>query len=263
MNRLGRLRPPTGDVRQDAISELRWTMAGEGLTADKLAVLPAVLDLPVVRAALAGVPVEHRPAAAFRSVVAATRALGGSVDARLLRTALGVDYDGDARNLTERRAAFGWVGDPRTLYERERKMLEALVTVLGAPPVPAEPGGLDVSFQLAGRAVRSVEHACETQRVRYDIEYGDGPEPLCAVRLACPVTLLTVRVTFDPAALPELAWRLGGQSPAERLGLDGTGRVVATFERPAVSRPYGVAWAWRALPRVVRVSDVPAARVGV
>ncbi len=139
MRRLGTLRPPSGDARQDAIAALRWCMAGEGLTADKLSVLPPVLELPVVRAAVATAPPHHAPVVACRAVVDAARSLGGSVDARLLRTALGIDYEGDARNLTERRAAYGWVGDPRTLFDRECKMLEALVTLLGMPPDTTRP----------------------------------------------------------------------------------------------------------------------------
>ena len=261
MRRLGTLRSRTGDPRLDAIAELRWCVAGEGLTADKLAVLPAVLGLPAVRAATEGVPVAGRPAVALGAVVAAARALGGSLDARLLRTALGIDYEGDARNLTERRAVFGWVGEPRTLYDRERKMLEALVTLLGAPPAgggPRQAAGLAVTYRLAGRALRTVE-ADVPHDIRYDVEYAGGaPRPLCAVRVTSAVELLTVRVCFDPDDLPEVVWRVAGEDQPERLHVDPAYGTEAAFADPAVGRPYGIAWAWLSLePQVSRWTSLP------
>jgi hypothetical protein len=197
--RLGTLPKSTGEARRDAIAELRWSMAGEGLTADKLTWMPAVRALPAVAAAIAGVDPARQPTVAYGVLADAARALGGSVDARLLRTALGVDYDGDARNLTERRAAFGWVGDPRTIFDRERKMLGALVTTLGAPdgapsspppaagrtssdamPAAAVPGlldmgpwtfvSLDLTYRLAGRAVRETEQVCVVRAVEDGVD---------------------------------------------------------------------------------------------
>ncbi|HWL36382.1 MAG TPA: hypothetical protein VNQ77_09315 [Frankiaceae bacterium] len=342
--RLGTLPKATGDARRDAIAELRWSMAGEGLTADKLTWMPAVRALPAVAAAVAGIAPAGQPAVAYGVIADAARALGGSVDARLLRTALGIDYDGDARNLTERRAAFGWVGDPRTIFDRERKMLGALVTTLGAPagvpsplpppdrtdasgtPAAAVPGlldmgpwtfvSLDLTYRLAGRAVRETEQVCvvravedgvdryraiyywkegegpparlvmyeggtllddtqtlqaglrvatirlprplaagELHRLRYDVVYAgdEESEPICAVHIVWPVDALTVRVAFDPEAMPVAVWRLAGLPPdgatpgpdaAAALVPDGSGYVDAQFSRPAISRLHGIAWEW-------------------
>lgn len=195
MGRLGSLPRPTGQLRRDAIAELGWSMAGEGLTADKLTTMPAVRALPAVADVVADVAEAKQPAVAYDVVAAAARSLGGSVDARLLRNALGIDYDGDARNLTERRAAFGWVGDPRTIYDRERKMLGALVTTLGAPgngpypatngtaraaPAAAVPGlldmgpwtflTLDLTYRIAGRALRETEQVCVVRAVEDGVD---------------------------------------------------------------------------------------------
>lgn len=349
---MARLPEATGELRRDAIAELRWAMAGAGLTADKLTAMRAVRSLPAVAAALAGVPAVRQPATALDVVVAAARSLGGSVDARLLRSALGVDYTGDARNLTERRAEFGWVGDPRTLYDRERKMLGALVTTLGGlegvpypgvEPYPEErapatlPGlldmgpwtfvSLDLTYRLDGRAVRETEQVCvvraledgvdryraiyywgegagpparfvmyeggtllddaqtvqpglhvatirlprplakgELHRLRYDVVYdGDADsEPICAVHVLWPVEALTVRVAFDPAALPATVWRVSGLAPdgdwrtpygdwrtpygAPPLPVDRSGYVDVSFARPAVSRLHGIGWSWARQP---------------
>jgi hypothetical protein len=255
MRRLATLRAPTGDPRRDALAELRWAMAGEGLTADKVAVLRAVVDLPAVRDAVAGVPATHRPVAAFHAIVAAARGLGESVDARLLRAALGIGYDGDARNLTERRASFGWVGDPRTLYDREQKMAEALVTLLGAPPAPprgAPPTALatvDVTYRFTGYALHVVEHSV-TGAARYVVDHagGDGQYPACVVHLAAPVGSLTVRVAFDLAVPPRRVWRVGDRTAPGEVDLDDTGRVAVRFTRPDAARPHGVAWEWLASP---------------
>ena len=210
MRRLGNLPKPTGELRRDAIAELRWSMAGEGLTADKLTTMNAVRALPAVADSVAGVPDAKQPAVAYAAVADAARSLGRSVDARLLRAALGIDYDGDARNLTERREEFGWVGDPRTIFDRERKMLGVLVTTLGAPrsapylvepvetlkapPAAAVPGlldmgpwtfvSLDLTYRLEGRAVRETEQVCvvravedgvDTYRAIYYWAEGEGP----------------------------------------------------------------------------------------
>lgn len=357
---MGRLaRPePTGDLRRDAIAELRWSMAGEGLTADKMATMRAVPLLPGVAAAVATVPAPGRPAASYAAVADAARSLGASVDARLLRTALAIDYAGDARNLTERRAEFTWVGDPRTLFERERKMLGVLATTLGAPtsmpypdpaaePVPpaAIPGlldmgpwtflDLDLTYRLAGRAVRETEQVClvraaedgvdryraiyywgdgpgpsaqlvmyeggtlisdttlqpglsvatialprplmagEVHRLRYDIAYdGDqDSEPICAVHVVWPVDRLTVRVSFDTAALPRSARRVEGLPPDATtypgvpLRVDATGYVDAQWERPAISRVFGIAWEWetarlaQAVGSISLASDTPPVRM--
>lgn len=129
--RIGRLPPSTGDLRTDAIAELRWARRGEGLTVDKLTQMPAVLDLPVVREALAGVPEARRPAAAYRAVREAARALGNSLHARMLRAALGIDDESGARNLSERRAQFKSFNEARTIYDVENRMVDALVTALG------------------------------------------------------------------------------------------------------------------------------------
>ena len=347
MARLGRP-TPTGDLRHDAIAELRWSMAGEGLTADKVTTMRAVLALPGVASAVAGVPAPGRPAAACAAVADAARSLGGSVDARLLRAALAVDYAGDARNLTERRAEFSWLGDPRTLFARERKMLGVLVTTLGAPasmPYPAPPAepapsaaipglldmgpwtflDLDLTYRLSGRAVREAEQVCvvravedgvdryraiyywgdgegprarlvmyeggtllsdaetvqpglrvatialprplmagEVHRLRYDVQYsGDqDSEPICAVHIVWPVDRLTVRVSFDTAALPVSARRVDALPPGSMeypgvpLKVDAFGYVDACWERPAISCVHGVAWEWDGSDR--RLAGSPA-----
>ena len=227
---MGRLTQPepTGDLRRDAIAELRWSMAGEGLTVDKITTMRAVPALPVVAAATAAVAEPGRPAAAYAAVADAARSLGGSVDARLLRTALGVDYAGDARNLTERRAGFAWVGDPRTLFARERKMLGVLVTTLGAPssmpypapatepaPAAAIPGlfdmgpwtflDLDLTYRLSGRAVRETEQICVVRaaedgvdRYRAVYYWGDGPGPDARLVMYEGGTLVSDAETSQP-----------------------------------------------------------------
>ena len=134
MKRMDRLPEPTGDLRADALAQLRWAMAFEGLTADKLSVMPAVRELPVVHNATADVPQSERLVSAYRAIVEATRELGDSLHARILRTALAIDCASDARNLTARRREFDFVGDLRTIRGIETRMLEALVTALGAPP---------------------------------------------------------------------------------------------------------------------------------
>ncbi len=129
--RLGKFPSATGDLRTDAVRELRWAMAGEGLTPDKLRVMEAVLELPVVADAIAGVPDSRRPTVAYGVVADAARALGASLPQQVLRTALAIDYEGQARNLTERRALYTSFRDAHTLYYIEQRMLEALVTALG------------------------------------------------------------------------------------------------------------------------------------
>ena len=229
MARLGNLPPPTGDLRRDAIAELRWSMAGEGLTADKLTTMPAVRALPAVADVIADAPAAKQPAIAHEVVAEAVRSLGGSVDARLLRTALGIDYEGDARNLTERRVAFGWVGDPRTIYDRERKMLGVLVTTLGAPraaPYPssrtAEPpraaavpglldmgpwtfASLDLTYRLDGRAVRETEQVCVVRAVEDGVDryraiyyWKEGPGPPAHLVMYEGGTLVDDTQTLQP-----------------------------------------------------------------
>lgn len=148
MRRAGRFPVATGDIRVDARRELRWAMGGCGLTPDKVAAMTTVLALPEVRAACAASP--HPVAAtAFDAIVAAARALGGSVQARMLRVALAVDYDGKGKDLTSRRAEFVRTHNdavradgrrdvlpesPRAAFEVENELLDSLVTILGAPP---------------------------------------------------------------------------------------------------------------------------------
>ena len=97
MPRDGRFPAPTGDVRADARRELRWAMGGSGLTVDKVTRLRTVLSLPIVSAAMDEVAPERAAVAAFAVIVGAARDLGGSVQARLLRAALGVDSRAMAR----------------------------------------------------------------------------------------------------------------------------------------------------------------------
>ena len=154
---MDRLPEPTGDLRTDALAQLRWAMAFEGLTADKLSVMPAVLKLPVVHDATVDVPQAGRLVSAYRTVVEAARELGDSLHARILRTALAIDCDSDARNLTARRREFDFVGDLRTIRGIETRMLEALVTALGAPPTTTAVCG---DTELAG------EHSIEQLAAR-------------------------------------------------------------------------------------------------
>jgi hypothetical protein len=160
-------------------------MGGAGLTVDKVPHMSALLALPQVASGVAAVPEAARPAAAWRVVVAAARDLGQGVQARLLRSSLGVDYDGAGRNLTARRAEFlaahnataratgsrTFVGDSaRAAYDVETEMLGALVTVLGAPagvaPRAVHPSShpwrtveYEVTYRLSGRAGREAEVA--------------------------------------------------------------------------------------------------------
>lgn len=144
--RLGRLQERTGDLRADAIGELRWGTSGAGLTLEKLVVMESVLRLPGIVAALDGVEPAAAPGVAFDALVAAIRGLGESPHARILRNALAVDYRGAGKDLTARRAEFvrehNAVADDRNalpetaraLYAIEQHMIESLVTALGAPP---------------------------------------------------------------------------------------------------------------------------------
>lgn len=152
--RLGKLPPPTDDLRTDALHELRWAMAGTGLTAEKLRVMDAVRRLPVVAAKLEGVAPHAVPWAAFEVLCAALRDLGDGVHARLLRTAFGIDYGGSAKDLTARRQEFIAAHNAaehaarsrnvlpstaRALYAIEQHMLEAVVTAFGASEVGSMP----------------------------------------------------------------------------------------------------------------------------
>lgn len=157
MRRMDRLPEPTGDLRADALAQLQWAMAFEGLTADKLSVMPAVLELPVVHNATADVPQAARLVSACRAIVEAARELGDSLHARILRTALAIDCDSDARNLTARRREFDFVGDLRTIRGIETRMLEALVTALGAPPT---------TTAVCGDAEFAGEHSTELLAAR-------------------------------------------------------------------------------------------------
>lgn len=146
--RAGRLPERTGEVRADALRQLRWAMGGDGLTVDKVPLMSAVLELPGVAAALRGVPDPSAPAVALEVVRTAARSLGETVHARLLRTSLAIDYTGDAKDLTARRTEFvtahndaaranggrNVLGETsRAVYDVEQRMLGALVTALGAP----------------------------------------------------------------------------------------------------------------------------------
>lgn len=131
---LGRLPPPTGDPRRDAVAELRWSTAGEGLTADKLRHMPTVMRLPTVREAVTDVPHEQRFTAAHSRIAETAATLGEGQPFAILRTALGFGPAGQARNLTARRRQFAQVGTPRTVRDIERRMIEALVTALGGLP---------------------------------------------------------------------------------------------------------------------------------
>jgi hypothetical protein len=194
MNRSGKLPPPSGDPWEDARRELRWAFAGAGLTPDKLASMPAVMALPQVRAAVAGVPADRRLVTACEAVADAARGLGDGIHARVLRTSLAVDYHGTAKDLTARRdevirqhnesvRAAGrsdYLGEsPRAVFDIENKMLSTLLTVLGgsptgtaaAPPVVtgddegvpvAAPGGWglahqEITYRLSGRTGREAE----------------------------------------------------------------------------------------------------------
>ncbi len=166
--------PPAGDPRADAVAELRWAMSGPGLSPDKLPLLKTVLSLPVLLAAMERA--EGRPAmvAAYEAVADAARQLGNTPDARLLRAGLAVDYGGDARHLTLRRAEFrdqhNASGSPsvlpdsdRSLYDVETRMLGALVTLLGAgqpAAAPGEPWYLD-AFEVTMRFRRRVVEVAE------------------------------------------------------------------------------------------------------
>jgi hypothetical protein len=184
--RTGRLPAATGDLRTDAIAELRWAMGGAGLTVGKVPHLTAVSRLPRVAETVNGVSAAARPAEVHRVLVEAARDLGNGVQARLLRSSLAVDYAGAGRNLTARRAEFvaahntaaratgsrTFVGDsPRAAYDVEAEMLGALVTALGAPsggvppPAPGEERRptrtveFEVTYRLRGRAGYEAEVA--------------------------------------------------------------------------------------------------------
>ncbi|MDQ1699809.1 MAG: hypothetical protein QOG34_1672, partial [Frankiaceae bacterium] len=151
--RLGKFPTSTGDVREDSLRELRWAMSGEGLTPDKLQLMRATLSLPVVRAALANVAEDARPARGYEVIRDAARALGGGLPARALRSALAIDYTGDARNLSDRRIELADQRDPHTLYYIEQRMLGALVTALGGVTgeVPDEPPAEVIPAAVAPR----------------------------------------------------------------------------------------------------------------
>ncbi|HVF06307.1 MAG TPA: hypothetical protein VNA20_15805 [Frankiaceae bacterium] len=182
--RTGRLPARSGELRVDAIAQLRWSMGGAGLTVDKVALMPAVLDLPVVRRVWVQAPESARAKAAYEAVVAAARELGEGVQARFLRNSLAIGYCGSGKNLTARRAEFvaahnadvraagnrNYLGDTaRAAYDVEHEMLAALVTLLGAPESGVAPSGAgdeaprwenldyDVTYRLAGRAGREGE----------------------------------------------------------------------------------------------------------
>ncbi len=182
---------PSGDLRADAVQELRWSMAGPGLTLDKLATMESVLALPVLAAAMRRSGDQPALVSAYDALCDASRRLGNALHPRVLRNALGVDYDGDAKDLTARRMEFirrhndaeqsggNVIGEsPRALYDIEARMLDALVTRLGAPvdqPAPparaADPAtgaqqyldegweveAFEVTCRFAGRAVRVAE----------------------------------------------------------------------------------------------------------
>lgn len=94
--------------------------------------------------------------------------------------------------------------------------------------------------------------AGEVQRLRYDVQYSgdEDSEPICAVHIVWPVDRLTVRVSFDTAALPVSARRVDGlppdaaSYPGVPLRVDASGYVEACWERPAISRLHGIAWEW-------------------
>src|SRR4051794_20972412 len=98
--RLGKFPTATGDVRADSIRELRWAMAGEGLTPDKLRMMQSTLALPLLRASQSDVPEGAWPVRAYGVICDAARGLGGGLPARALRSALAIDYAGAARNLS-------------------------------------------------------------------------------------------------------------------------------------------------------------------
>lgn len=204
MDRSGRIPPSTGDPREDARRQLRWAMGGDGLTADKLAAMPAVLTLPVVAAAIAAAPHEQRLVAACMAVADATRGLGDGVHARLLRAALAVDYAGHAKDLTSRREEFvrthndavraagrtDYLAEtPRTLLDIENRMLGAAVTLLGAPPpdteaaplqVPNGHGGWgydvqDVTYRFEGRCGCEVEAVYVLRALQDGVDSCDVP----------------------------------------------------------------------------------------
>lgn len=173
--RLGRLPEPTGDARADALHELRWAMAGGGLTVEKLQVMAAARRTPRIAAALAGVAPHDVPRTAYDVLVAAVHELGDGLQARLLRNALAIGYAGSAKDLTARRLEYVQAhnaaaraagsrnllpGTTRALYAIEQQSLDALVTALGTPAVDvAAPGPAVVPRQLpaapgrfAGRA---------------------------------------------------------------------------------------------------------------
>lgn len=171
--RLGKLQARTGDPRADAIAELRWGMAGAGLTIEKLAEMEAVRRLPVIAASLSGVPHAARPKVAYDALCEAVRALGDGLYARFFRNSLAVDYSGAAKDLTARRDQYVQAhndeagrNDSRNVlpltnrahHKIEQKMLESLVTALGAPPGAGEPAttwppiGVPVPRQLPAAA---------------------------------------------------------------------------------------------------------------
>ncbi len=171
MERLGRFPARTGDARADAVAQLRWSMGGAGLTAEKLLRMPDVLALPTVRVALAGLPAEQVAQAAYDAVANGARQMGNGLRERLLRAGLAIDYAGDRTDLTGRRAEFEEVSGrtARSLYQYEQSMLEALVTRLGIPPAHAAPPRANLAlgpwvfeertllYRMKGRAGRVAE----------------------------------------------------------------------------------------------------------
>ena len=165
--RSGRLHEPTGDLRADAIGELRRAMAGAGLTIEKLLVMESVLRLPEVARATEGADRSALLRVALDTVVTAANELEG-LRGRILRNALAIGYGGSGKDLTARRLEFirdhndaarrtgsrNFVAETtRALYTTEQQMIEALVTALGAPP-----GGpvvaLDARRPESGRSPR-------------------------------------------------------------------------------------------------------------
>lgn len=203
--RAGRFPARTEDVRADAIRELRWAMAGAGLTVDKLSMMSAVVELPAVARAVAGAPPPDRPAIVMRVLTSAVDGLGDGLHARVLRNSLGLGYVGAAKDLTARRVEFvtshnaaareersrNLLGETtRAVYEIEQQMLGALVTSLGALPdgqplssvvvpeqdVPWISVDQDITFRLGGRCgveaevvhiVRALVDGVSEQKVSY------------------------------------------------------------------------------------------------
>ncbi len=181
----GRFPEPTGDVRLDAARQLRWAMGGAGLTVDKLARMSAVLGLPAIRDAMDGVPPEFGPQAAYEALQQAVRALGDGPQARALRSALGIDYAGNGKDLGGRRREFIELNDmaatERTMYSMERRMAGALLIALGAPPdvAPAYADGQPaavayhfVSREITHRMFRRAGRQAEVVNVLRAIEGG-------------------------------------------------------------------------------------------